>query len=417
LCNKRPTTEGERSRVVKTKTGKLGFNGLTVIVFTGLVVSSAFVTSAALAQATPTLITLDAPGAGTGMGQGTVATVINAGGVIAGYLLDSSGACHGFVRNRDGSYVTFDTPLGQHGVATCPQPTAINAAGVITGVDGDGSFGCANWPDTAGGCGGAHAFLRNPDGTIIVFDAPPDLSNQDETPGFTNSNPGTFPRSINSAGEITGIYASCEQSACERSFLRTTDGAFVSFDPPNANPFTGAGANSINQSGTIAGTYGERDAWVFHVFLRTPDGTFTVIDGPDVDPSRFGDTHVTAINSRGELLGSFSTTNAGPSHIYLRTRDSAFTVFDVPGACDSCEQARGLNNKGTVVGTYLTQTTEGTFATHVFLRAADGTFTTFDAPTQYLAISGTTCINSSDAIVGTYSDANGVNHGFLRPGH
>ena len=40
----------------------------------------------------------DAPGAGTGYFQGTVAVSINAGRVITGFYVDSTGAWHGFVR-------------------------------------------------------------------------------------------------------------------------------------------------------------------------------------------------------------------------------------------------------------------------------------------------------------------------------
>src|SRR5258708_26397531 len=115
--------------------------------------------SRASAQNSPPLITFDAPGAGTAHGEGTWATAINAGGVIAGYYVDSGGACHGFVRNVDGTYLSFDTPLGKLGAPTCPQPNSINASGVITGAEGDPSFGCTSWAPgdrSPTGCGGTH---------------------------------------------------------------------------------------------------------------------------------------------------------------------------------------------------------------------------------------------------------------------
>ena len=49
-----------------------------------------------------TIITFDAPGAGTSAGQGTFAFSINQPGTIAGYYLDKSNVYHGFVRAPDG---------------------------------------------------------------------------------------------------------------------------------------------------------------------------------------------------------------------------------------------------------------------------------------------------------------------------
>ncbi len=361
------------------------------------------------AQTEPPITTIDATDAGTTNGQGTWATAINAAGVIGGYFLDTNFGCHAFVRKPDGTFTSFDGPTG------CPIPASINQRSVVTGTYADRSFGCsAGQPDNPPGCGGFHAFTRNPDGTFVSFDAPTALSNSLEPSG--NSNPGTLPHSINSAGEITGIYTTCEQSSCNSSFLWTPDGTFVSFDLPNANPYNFIGANSVNAEGAIVGTFADRNTGVFHGFLRAPDGTFTIIDGPGVNQGAGGSTGATAINSRGEILGGFSTTNAGPHHSYLRSHDGAFTVFDFPGACDSCTQSMGLNGRGTVVGMYFTPTSGGLFAIRGFLRTADGAFTSFDLPDGHQFASLSPAINSSNAVVGTYFDPNGVAHGFLRPG-
>lgn len=44
-------------------------------------------------------ITFNAPGAGTGAGQGTISNSINPAGAITGYYLDASDVYHGFLRN------------------------------------------------------------------------------------------------------------------------------------------------------------------------------------------------------------------------------------------------------------------------------------------------------------------------------
>src|SRR5438093_884705 len=58
----------------------------------------------------PTIITFDAPGSGTGPGQGTFAGNINPSAAIAGRYVDASGVAHGFVRAPEGTITTFDAP-------------------------------------------------------------------------------------------------------------------------------------------------------------------------------------------------------------------------------------------------------------------------------------------------------------------
>jgi len=52
-----------------------------------------------------TIITFDAPGAGTGYFQGTFAFSINPEGAIAGTYQDSGGVYHGYLRAADGTIV------------------------------------------------------------------------------------------------------------------------------------------------------------------------------------------------------------------------------------------------------------------------------------------------------------------------
>src|SRR5436309_7993775 len=106
----------------------------------------------------PTITTFDAPGAGTGPGQGTIAFAINPAGTSAGYFNDATGVFHGFLRTPDGAITTFDIP----GAGTGP---------------GQGTFaGNINPPEAIAGryidaSGVAHGFLRAPNGAITTFDA------------------------------------------------------------------------------------------------------------------------------------------------------------------------------------------------------------------------------------------------------
>jgi hypothetical protein len=60
------------------------------------------------------ITTFDAPGAGTGANQGTIAGDLNDLGVIAGYYIDANNVSHGFLLNPDGTFTTFDAPGRGH---------------------------------------------------------------------------------------------------------------------------------------------------------------------------------------------------------------------------------------------------------------------------------------------------------------
>src|SRR5260370_41456549 len=80
--------------------------------------------------------TFDAPGAGTGSGQGTFTAStdgLNPAGAIAGYTLDASNVYHGFVRAPNGAITTFDVPGAGTGPFQGTYSDGINPAGTILG--------------------------------------------------------------------------------------------------------------------------------------------------------------------------------------------------------------------------------------------------------------------------------------------
>ena len=134
-----------------------------------------------------TIITFDAPGAGTGSGLGTFPLSINSTGAITGYYTDANFLDHGFLRARDGTITTIDAP---DSIST--DALSINLAGVIAGSYIDANFA-------------PHGFVRAPDGTFTTFDAP--------DAGFFIE-----PITINPEGAITGRYV--DASAVFHGFLR-----------------------------------------------------------------------------------------------------------------------------------------------------------------------------------------------------
>ena len=104
----------------------------------------------------PTIITFDAPGSGTGAGQGTITFAINPAGTISGRYADAVNAIHGFVRTRDGAIVTFDAPGAGTGPRQGTRPFSINPVGASAGYYNDAS-------------NVFHGFLRSRHGVITIF--------------------------------------------------------------------------------------------------------------------------------------------------------------------------------------------------------------------------------------------------------
>jgi hypothetical protein len=117
----------------------------------------------------------DAPGAGSGRGEGTTAAAINASGTVSEAYVDASGVAHGFVRAADGTITSFD-PEGS--VFTSADTLGINSAGTIVVPYLDSNF---VW----------HGAVRAADGTITTFDVPGAGTGQFQ---------GTFPEAIKGDG-------------------------------------------------------------------------------------------------------------------------------------------------------------------------------------------------------------------------
>ena len=251
---------------------------------------------------------------------------------------------------------------------------------------------------------------------IITFDAP----GADTTPGDYF---GTYPSSINSWGTITGSYQSAD--TVSHGFIRTSDGKFTTFQAPGADTtpgsYNGTSPNAINDLGVITGEYWDANGFG-HGFLRSPEGKFTSFDVPGV--GGYGTTPI-AINVEGAIVGYYTDANY-LFHAFLRTPAGTFTMWVGPGACDTSTStgcygsaAFNINVFGTIAGGY--EDNSGNFVGHGLIRGPDGTLTPFDAPGAGTgSYQGTSCpgcspgLNQWGAIAGIYSDANSVNHGFLR---
>lgn len=346
------------------------------------------------------IITFDAPGAGTGSGQGTgcfaftdCSVLLNNFGAVTGYYLDANNVFHGFVRSPEGKFATFDAPGADTtaGDFNGTLPNAINDAGAITGVYYDvNSVG--------------HGFVRSPEGAFATFDAP-------GANGLSN------PIALNLEGAVVGYYFN--QDDTFGAFLRRPDGTFVTWGGPDASS---SGAFNINIFGTVAGHYQDNSS-VIRGFLRSPQGKLTTFEAPGAGTGSGQGTGSpgtsVGLNVFGTTAGYYIDANY-VVHGYLRSPAGEFTTFDAPGegpggvGCYS-DCSVGLNDWGAVTGSFL----DANNVIHGFVRSPGGTFTIFDAPgadatsgsyNGTLAVS----INDEGVIAGYYLDANNVSHGFLR---
>src|SRR5580704_19782986 len=246
-----------------------------------LVLCACFTSIFGLQAQTPSkdkIITFDAPGAGTGSGEGTLPIDINPAGEIVGLTRDANLVRHGFLRDKHGKFTVFDDPQAGTGSGQGTRGYSINPKGEITG-----------WFDDAT-TGAARGYVRAPDGTITNFDAPD---------AGTGSGQGTFPwglDDINPSGAITGFYIDSSNAA--HGFVRAPDGAITEFDAPGSAGDTAA--YGINPAGTIAGD--DCSATKCYGFLRSPKGHFTnfgvhgAIDG----------VYAEYINAPGAITGAWA---------------------------------------------------------------------------------------------------------------
>src|SRR5215472_18501359 len=83
--------------------------------------------------AAQTIITFDAPGAGSAVGQGTEAIDISPAESIVGFYIDATNVSHGFLRAPGGAFTTIDAPAAGSASGQGTLAYSLNPGGVSTG--------------------------------------------------------------------------------------------------------------------------------------------------------------------------------------------------------------------------------------------------------------------------------------------
>ena len=187
----------------------------------------------------------DAPGAGTGLGQGTSTCggdCLNNPGTIAGGYWDALSVLHAYVRSKDGDITEFDPPG-----STYTNPSGIDLRGDVVGAYTDAN-------------GVYHGFFRDKDGHITDIDVPG---------AGTGNGQGTIVNDIADGGAAVGNYI--DANNVYHGFLRAPNGAITKIDVPAAGKGAGQGTTTgaNNALGLVAGSYIDSNN-VYHGFLWIP---------------------------------------------------------------------------------------------------------------------------------------------------
>jgi hypothetical protein len=208
---------------------------------------------------------------------------------------------------------------------------------------------------------------------------------------------GTSALYLNRQREIAGEYVDGHHRA--HGFVRTPDGEITEISL--AKDFD-TRVSGLNADGVVAGYFNDTSSHT-RGYLRAPDGKITLIDVPGAGPDG---TTVTDLNDRGDVVGFFVTGSAGFG--FIRAADGAIATFSIPNAEVIYPPFR-INKAGVVTGSFLDS---ATWAIHGFIRATDGTITVFDAPHAVATLYP--YINDRGEIAGVFQDFNGRQQGFLR---
>ena len=320
----------------------------------------------------------------------TKPAAINPKGQITGSYVDSIGQ-HGFIREPEGTVLSFDAPMEARSL-----PEGVGVQTIPTSMDSAGQIaGYAFSLDTFLDYG----FARLKDGTFITFEDPDACRSQDAKSSFSRAArsqvsianvEGIAATGVNNQGQITGICGPFPPF--NQSFLRQRNGEMIVFKVSVEGP-TMTIAQDINCRGQITGYYYDSpDNGSYRGFLREPDGTITTFGAP------YSVVHPVAITNGGRITGS------ADQHGFARLADGRMTTFDAPNS--TLTQPTAMNANGQIVGSYL----DASNVNHGFIREKDGTLTTFDVPGSTNTFP--TGINSRGDVTGWYSDAAG-NHGFV----
>ncbi len=208
-----------------------------------------------------------------------------------------------------------------------------------------------------------------------------------------NSAAGTTVDGISNSGDIVGF--SIDNGDNVTNWIRNTNGTFTLLD---TLPM-GSLANGINVSRTVVGQNG---ASAFSL----SNGVVTTL--PNFNANTTAEVAF-GINDHGTIVGTYTdgVSNTSPGFIYA---NGQFTNIN-PFSNDLAVNAQGINNNGLLAGFY---TMDGVTSHGFLYDAASQTFSFLADPNvSNFLFSQVLGINDHNEAVGYYGTTNGSQHGFL----
>ena len=227
----------------------------------------------------------------------------------------------------------------------------------------------------------------------------PSFLSFDEPDAGTAFGEGTFPVAINSNGTIVGFYFDAQKY--QHGFLRSADGTFTSFDPPEA---LATDPTAISSNGMVVGVYSDPSSTSNqpYGFLRYANGQFVTLSAPGAAYAL-----PLAINDLGQITGETATDTA--EYGFLWTEKSRFTLFEVPFS-GGATVGSAINASGQIGGDYLDPYIAGRY--HAYIRESAGDFITLD-PGETVLVTGVNALNDSGQAVGSFEDTKHRMHAFV----
>ncbi len=311
-----------------------------------------------------TFTSFDAPNAGSsqlGEGfEGTLGFGIDSAGDAVGTYADNKFVFHGFLREAasPNTFTVLDDPNACTNLYGCGTVAmAINDAGQIAGFYTTGVSSITPL---------RHGFLYD-NGSFTTIDAP-------DAGDGASSGPreGTVVLAINASGEVTGVYI--DSSGNDHGFVRSAGGTVTGFDVSGAttyikqcSPFCGTFPMSMDTAGDVVGSYTDANL-IRHGFIRSASGTITTFDAPGANNTQpsggYGGTFPTSIDPTGSYITGVYTDSSGLNYGFVYSQplsgNAAFTTFRAPNASATPVALPlagtggfSVNASGTAVGGYM----------------------------------------------------------------
>jgi hypothetical protein len=164
---------------------------------------------------------------------------------------------------------------------------------------------------------------------------------------------------------------------------------FLGFAEPAASAVKSAGVDpsGINDAGTVVGAFRDSSGGLTGFVYQGGGFTnFSVFSSSATEP--------TGVNDFGVIAGIYEDPSRG-THGFIDDA-GAVTSFDVPGGVPGEMSVAGINDAGTVVGSYVSLDAHGSPILHGYIDQG-GTFTTLDGPGTETDLLG---VNDLGQIVG-----------------